>query len=199
MLSLRNTIIALTLAFGLLVTPPLYHFSKGNLSAAPLPPKVKTDAVMVFTGSSERLAQGYQFYLKGLTKKIMITGYDYPRDARPPKVRALSKKIKKSAVTIDLAARNTIENARNGAKWALDNHVKSILLITTEGHKDRAYFELRRLLPDYIKIYTNTVPGKLTYAGVDSEKSRLLCRLYETATSTSFCYQTRNIVRSLGL
>ena len=199
MLKLRSTLIILFLAVGLAVAPPIYHFAQGNLSVTHLPPTTKTDAVMVFTGSSDRLAQGYKFYLKGLAKRMMITGYDYPRDVRGPGVLALSKRVKKDKVFIDLEAKNTIENAENGAEWAIKNHVESILLITTDGHMPRAYFELRRLLPDNVKIYTNPVPGKLKYAGIDSEKSRLMCRLYETATDTSFCYKTRDIARNLGL
>lgn len=199
----RTTIFALLLTVGLAVAPIAYHYSQGNLTAAPLPPQAQTDAVMVFTGSSDRISKGYQFFLLGFAKKIMITGYDYPRYVQEPKARRLSdvskKNISKDRVYIDLEAKNTIENAKNGADWAIKNHVKSILLVTTEAHMPRAYFELRRLLPDNVKVYTNAVPGKLKYRGLDSEKGRLICRLYETATGTSFCYTARNALRSLGL
>lgn len=195
----RNLIMGIVLAVGLMVTPPLYHFSKGNLLASPIPPKEKTDAVMVFTGSAERIIQGYNLYLKGKSDRVMISGYDYPEEASQPMIKKLARKIKKNKIFIDLKARNTIENAENGAEWAIKNHVKSILLVTAEGHMPRAYFELRRLLPESVKIYTQAVPGDVNSEGVDTESRRLICRLYETATGTSFCYKTRDLISHLVL
>lgn len=195
----RNIVVALTLVIALASTPLVYHYSKGNLTADPLPPEAKTDAVMVFTGSTDRLVQGYEFYLKGITDKLMFTGFDYATESKQPEVRKLSRKVDKSDVFVDLKAKNTIENAQNGAQWAIKNHVKSILLVTTEGHMPRAYFELRRLLPENVKVYTDSVPGTVHHSGLDTEEGRFLCRLYETATHTSFCYKTRAMARNLGL
>lgn len=193
----RNILLGMLLGFGLLAAPIMYHYSKGNLTWTPLPPKSHTDAVVVFTGSADRTAKGYQFYLMGWAKRLMITGDDYKTEVRVPKVKQLSKRADKDDVTIDLEATNTIENAENSAEWILKNGAKTVLLITNEDHMDRAYFELRRQLPESIKIYANATPGKIEYPGLDSEKGRLLCRLYETATGTSFCYQTRDIIKTI--
>jgi len=183
---------------GLLTFPVLYHFFKGNLDLNPVTETTKADVVMVFTGSSDRLIQGYESYLKGEGKKLMITGFDYPKDARKAEVRKLSRRVNKDKVYIDLDAQNTIENAENGAEWAIKNKVKSIILVTAEDHMPRAYFELHRLLPSNVKIYTDEVPGnEINYPGMDSEAGRLFCRMYETATDTSFCYNTRKLVRTL--
>jgi uncharacterized SAM-binding protein YcdF (DUF218 family) len=189
------------LAIGVMAMPVLYHYSKGNLAwaAVPLPPKSHTDAVVVFTGDSDRAVKGYQFYLMGWAKRLMITGYDYTKEYKEePKVRRLSKRADKDDVTIDLEATNTIENAENSAEWILKNGAKTVLLITNEDHMPRAFFELRRQLPESIKIYTNPTKGEIDHAGLDSEKGRLLCRMYETATGASFCYQTRQIIQALA-
>lgn len=195
---LRYTILMFVFLAGLLAAPVVYHYAQGNLSAPVLPPSHKADAVMVFTGSSDRIVVGYESYLKGLGKRLMITGYDYPRFAREPQVRKVSRKVRKDKVFIDLKARNTIENAKNGADWAVKNKVRSILLVTTADHMPRAYFELRRLLPDDVAIYTESVEGtRGDYPGMDSEQARLLCRLIETTTGSSFCYKTRDIIRTI--
>ncbi len=193
----RNIALGMLLGFGLLAAPVFYHYSKGNLTWTPLPPKSHTDAVVVFTGNADRTAKGYQFYLMGWAKRLMITGDDYQKEVKVPKVKQLSKRADKDDVTIDLEATNTIENAENSAQWILKNGAKTVLLITNEDHMDRAYFELRRMLPENVKIYANATPGKIDYPGLDSEKGRLICRMYETATGTSFCYQTRDIIKSL--
>lgn len=193
------TLLVLTMVL-FAAAPVLGHFFEGNLTLPAAPEKGKVDAVMVFSGSSNRLVEGYDYFINGKTKKLMITGNDYPRIAAVPAVKKLLRKVKarKEQIYIDLKARNTIENAENGAEWALKNHVKNILLITTEGHMPRAYFELRRLLPDDVKVYTKTVPGNRGhYASLDTEKSRLLCRVYETATKTDFCYQARDLIRTI--
>lgn len=198
MIMARNIVLGALLAFGLMAMPVLYHYSKGNLTWAPLPPESHTDAVVVFTGNADRTAKGYQFYLMGWAKRLMITGDDYQEEVRVPKVKQLSRRADKHDVTIDLEATNTIENAENSAEWILKNGAKTVLLITNEGHMDRAYFELRRRLPENVKIYANATPGKIDYPGIDSEKGRLLCRVYETATGTSFCYKTRDLIKSIS-
>ena len=167
MILVRSTIFVLILVLGLMATPVIYHYSKGNLTIEALPPEAKADAVMVFTGSAERVLKGYEVYKQGMAEKLMITGFDYPKDSKGPRVRKISKKVKKDGVTIDLGARNTIENAEDGAEWAMKNHVRSILLVTSEGHMPRAYFELRRLLPPDVKVYTDAVPGKIQSKGLD--------------------------------
>lgn len=175
------------------------HYIRGNLTYSALPPEEKTDAVMVFSGSPDRLAEGYKLYMQGLTKKLMITGNDYFINAKSPQVKKLVHKIKnqKNKIFIDLTAENTIENAEMGADWAVRNNVKSILLVTTQAHMARSFFELRRLLPDDVEIYTHEVPGQYEVAGIDSEQTRLLCRMYETAVDGDFCYQARELIENL--
>jgi len=192
---------AIVLAVGVFAMPLLYHYSRGNLAWASVtvPPQKHIDAVVVFTGNAERTVRGYQFYLMGWAKRLMISGDDYAEEYKDDvKVRRLSKAADKEDVTIDLEATNTIENAENSAEWILKNGAKTVLLVTAEEHMPRAFFELRRQLPENIKIYTKPTGGDVKHAGLDSEQGRLLCRVYETATGTSFCYQTRQIIKALA-
>jgi len=200
MLFMRCVIFVFLVVVGLMAVPPLYHLSQGNLlTGEKLPPRAVADAVMVFTGDAERIAQGYELYLDGEAEKIMVTGEDFPLQASGPEVRELSRHIRRDDINVDLEAKNTIENAAHAAEWAMEQDVESIVLVTSEDHMQRAFFELRRLLPDNVKLYTNPVPGSLNYSGLDSEAGRLLCRLYETTTDTSFCYQTRKLAQQLGM
>lgn len=199
MLFLRSAIIALCLLTVLITLPLVGHYMRGNLTYSALPPQEKTDAVMVFSGSPDRLAEGYKLYEQGQTKKLMITGEDYFINAKDNRVKKLVRKLKnqKDKIFIDLTAENTIENAMMGADWAIKNNVKSILLITTQAHMARSFFELRRLLPEDVEIYTHEVPGGYEVAGIDSEQNRLLCRMYETAVNADFCYHAREILENL--
>ncbi len=195
----RMSIFLCLLAVALVAIPPAYHLSQGNLLLASPEPAEKTDAIIVFTGDPDRISEGYREYIDGTAEKIMVTGNDFAVQASEPDVRELAKQIRKDDIYVDLEATNTIENAEHVAKWAQWQQVESISLVTSEDHMPRAFFELRRLLPDHIALYPNPIPGDLKYAGVDSEKSRLLCRLYETVTDKDFCYQAREFARHIGL
>lgn len=199
MIFIRNAFLGFLLTAIIAMIPLAAHSMKGYLRPPALPDDEKADAVMVFTGTPDRLVEGYSSYIEGEGDKLMISGFDYPKQAKEPQVRKLAQKARRRGkVYVDLQARNTIENARNGAAWALRNHVKSIMLVTTEDHMPRAFFELRRLLPENIEVYANAVPGKRKAdEKVDTEKNRFLCRLYETAIDTDFCYQTRELIRAL--
>lgn len=187
------------LAVALVAIPPAYHLVEGHFLMGGSASDVKTDAVMVFTGDPDRISEGYREYIEGAAEKIMVTGEDFTVQASEPDVRELSKQIRKDDIYVDLEATNTIENAEHGAEWAEWQDIESIALVTSEDHMPRAFFELRRLLPDNVMIYPKPIPGDLKYAGIDSEAGRLLCRVYETVTDKDFCYQAREIARRIGL
>ena len=131
---------------------------------------------------------------------MLITGFDYETEAKKESVHRLEDESDKSGLSIDLLARNTIENAINAAQWTMEKGVKSIRLITSESHMDRAYFELRRILPQDITIFSDEVPD--FYAadqGFNSEANMLKCRMYETVWGFSFCYEAREAARHFGL
>ena len=195
----RMSLFLCLLAVALVAIPPVYHLSKGNILLASPETDIKTDAVIVFSGAPERISEGYREYIDGTAEKIMVTGDDFAAQASEPDVRELSKQIRKDDIYVDLEATNTIENAEHVAKWAEWQKIESISLITSADHMPRAFFELRRLLPDHVAVYPKPIPGDLQYAGIDSEKGRLLCRLYETVADKDFCYQAREIARRIGL
>ncbi len=179
--------------------PPAYHLAHGNLLFGLTPVEAKTDAVVVFTGDAERISEGYREYLDGDAEKIMVTGDDFPEQAIEPEVKELAKEIRRDDIYVDLEATNTIENAEHVAEWAQWQDIDSLSLVTSQDHMPRAFFELRRILPEHIKIYPRPVEGELKYAGIDSETGRLLCRMYETVSDKPFCYQARELARRIGM
>lgn len=198
-MKLTATACALTTAFGMTAIPPAYHYAAGHLTPRMASNDTIPDAIMVFTGDSERVVEGYDLYLTDFPGKLMISGREYPADAQTPVIKALADQADQNRVFIDPLATSTIENAQNGAKWAIENNVKSILLITSDYHMERSYFELRRLLPDRVQIFEKPIPGIASKKMVDSETNRLLCRMYETFLDGSFCYQTRRVAQDFGL
>jgi len=180
-------------------SPPTYQYMAGNLSPVPATPTLKTDAVIVFTGANDRLVEGFDLYMSGYAAKMMITGDDYAVASHSPEIADLAARSDPAGIFIDLLAGSTIDNGVNGAKWAVENNVHTIRLITSENHMARAYFELRRVLPRDIQIYADSLPSYHSTAAVDTEGNRLICRVYEATVNIPFCYQLRDIAQNFGL
>jgi uncharacterized SAM-binding protein YcdF (DUF218 family) len=177
-------------------SPPLYHSFSGNLSPQPILDNLHTDAIVVFTGSHDRIVKGYDLYNAQHSMWLMVSGYDYRPSAN---VLNVDEPSYYDRVVIDLLARNTIENAQNVADWAINNNIKTIRLVTSDYHMARSYFELKRLLPNGIDLYADPVLDGRKSRKIDSEENRLFCRLYETVLPVKFCYEMREAVRAFGL
>ncbi len=196
---LKGTILTLAAAFGIAAAPPAYHYARGNLTFSRLPEGKPTDALMVFTGTSDRIVHGYDLYMNGYSGSMMISGYDYAQALEEPYIKAMAAKSEGGRIFIDDKAENTIQNARNGAKWIKEQGIKSVLLITSGNHMARSYFELRRLVPDSVKIYAEPLKNYQAPPSYDNERTRLACRVYETVSGIPFCYPARSAVREFSL
>lgn len=187
-MKLQAALYALGTVFTAAAIPPAYHYAHGNLSPRSAPENLTPDAILVFTGAKDRVSEAHKMFNAGLSGMLMISGYD---DFALPDMPG--------RIFMDATAQNTIENARNSALWAKEYDLKSILLITSDYHIDRSYFELRRLLPKDTEIFVKAIPGTGRSNAVDSEKNRLLCRMYETFLERPFCYQLRTALRGFNL
>lgn len=189
----------LAAAAGVFALPPIHHQAMGNLSPQQASKDIHTDGVVIFTGSRGRIPYGYQIFSRGLSNRMMISGVD-PVATNGNGTRAIVDRVKEdSRVYLDYRSANTIQNAHNTAAWVKREGITSLRLVTSDFHMPRAYFELRRLLPPSVTLYAAPVPGEPRASGVNSEESRLTCRIYETSLGMNFCYGTRRIMQTLGL
>lgn len=192
----KLAIVSLSAAFGAAI-PPLWHWAQGNLTPQAAAADQHTDAIVVFTGSDNRIEHGQSLHAQGLSKWLMISGMD---KAHPERLEAeYTQAFRIPSVHLDFEAINTIQNARNASDWIKAMDVHSVRLVTSEDHMARAYFELRRLLPSSVTLVADALPGEKRVRDVDSEANRLLCRTYETTTGFTFCYGARKLLRDWGL
>lgn len=109
----------------------------------------RTDAIIVLTGGSGRLASGLALLDSGLSEQLFVTGvaegltpadvFDLPAD----RLEALTCCIK-----FGHSAANTAENASETAAWANQHGFTSLRLVTASYHMPRSMMEFRRALPD---------------------------------------------------
>ena len=117
-------------------------------------PEARTDAIVVLTGGSERLAEGLRLLAAGRGDKLFISGVGKDVD-----LAALLQELPAGTILPDPAQRaccimlghgadNTLGNARETAAWMASQGFHSLRLVTADYHMPRSLVEFRRAMPD---------------------------------------------------
>ena len=112
------------------------------------------DAIVVFSGGSNRIESAVELLEKKLAKKLFISGV-HPKTTKDD---ILTKNIGNDKIfncCVDLGnnAINTFENALETAEWVNKNQFNSVLLVTSNYHIKRSLIILRKINP-----HTNFIP-----------------------------------------
>lgn len=109
----------------------------------------RTDAIVVLTGGSERLASGFDLLRRDLGGKLFISGV-----YRGVDVRELLRMSRQSpddiecCIVLGYTADDTEGNAVETAQWMRAEGFRSLRLVTANYHMPRSLVEFRRSLPD---------------------------------------------------
>ena len=133
---------------------------------ADLPQRVEddatqTDAIVVLTGGSERLATGLALLEAGLSRRLFISGVYRGVDlAEIIRLGRRGHAGLKDAVVLGYDADDTVGNAAETAVWAREQNLHSLRLVTGAYHMPRAMAEFRHALPDDVTLIAHPVfPG----------------------------------------
>ncbi len=124
----------------------------------PVGDSVSTQAVVVLTGGSLRIAYGFELLEKKKAKKMFISGVDKESDMAAlldeNQASDIIRMMAKSGDTIALGyeADSTRGNADETARWMKENNLKSMRLVTANYHLPRSLIEFRRTMPGAIII-----------------------------------------------
>jgi uncharacterized SAM-binding protein YcdF (DUF218 family) len=137
----------------------------------------RTDAVVVVTGGTGRVARGVDVLHEGRAKRLFVSGVD--RTVKPHEF-ALEYKVsaEEMACCIQLGfdALDTQSNANETARWVSESKVKSIRLVTNDWHMRRAEYELGRVLPAGVTVLPDAVPSHPSIQTLFTEYHKLLAR-----------------------
>ncbi len=124
----------------------------------------QAQAIVVLTGGAERLQTALELLEQQKAPRMLISGVN----SRVSTKDLLQKLDKEYLPLIELgySAENTYGNALETKKWLKENHIQSILLVTSFYHIPRSLFEMRAQLPN-TEIYPVPV-----FAGRSSEWPR---------------------------
>lgn len=118
----------------------------------------KTDGLVVFTGHrGDRIREGLSLFAGGLAPELLISGV-HENVSKNEIIQTFQGQntLPRCCLTIGYEARSTIENATETRAWVADKHIKTVRLVTSDYHMNRALIELHHTLPD-IKIISHAV------------------------------------------
>ena len=117
---------------------------------------LKTDAIVVLTGGSNRINQAVFLLNNGVADKMFISGVSKQTSLEMIEERNDIFIAKKQKVQIGSQAQDTIGNAKEAKDWIEKNNIKSIRLVTSNYHMPRSLIEFSFQNPK-IKIVPSPV------------------------------------------
>ncbi len=120
-------------------------------------PARQTDAIVVLTGGSQRVASGLHLLAAGKAKKLFVSGVYRGVDvAELLRVSRQAPDRVACCVVLGHEADNTAGNARETAQWMTEQGFHSLRLVTASYHMKRSLLEFTRAMPE-IEIVPNPV------------------------------------------
>lgn len=143
----------------------------------PLPAGVRTDAIIVLTGSQGRIEHAVALLEAAKAPDLLVSGVD--REVRPREFAVQFKvpaRLMRCCVTLGYRAYDTRSNAVEAAQWAAERNAKSVRIVTADWHMRRAALELGRAFPDTVRLEWDAVPSHPTFGALFLEYHKLLAR-----------------------
>ena len=140
---------------------------------------VKTDAVVVLTGGTNRIDRGLEILRQGKAKRMLISGVD--RDVKPAELASQykdAKRIFECCVDLGFRAVDTRSNALETARWVKRHNIKSVRLVTNNWHMRRARFELDQAMPSDVTITNDAVLAAPSFTVLVKEYTKFLLRAF---------------------
>ena len=112
---------------------------------------------MVLTGGTSRVTDALELLAAGRGKRLLITGVN-PGTTTGDIARQTVDygRLLNCCVDLDYSALNTLGNAVETRRWAIDHDFKSLIVVTSTYHMPRALAELR---PSASRRRPHPVPG----------------------------------------
>src|SRR6202050_2795321 len=120
------------------------------------------DGIVVLTGGTSRVTDALELLASGRGKRLLITGVN-PGTTTGDIVRQTVDygRLLNCCVDLDYSALNTLGNAVQARRWAIDHGFKSLIVVTSAYHMPRALAELAHQLPDATLIPFPVVSDRL--------------------------------------
>jgi uncharacterized SAM-binding protein YcdF (DUF218 family) len=116
-------------------------------------PDSRTDAIVVLTGGSERIATGLALLAAGKGERLFVSGVhrgvdvgEVLRLGRSGRAEPAARMA--DAIVLGYSADDTVGNAAETASWVAREHLHSLRLVTAAYHMRRSLWEFSQAMPD---------------------------------------------------
>ena len=120
------------------------------------------DGIVVLTGGTARVSDALELLAAHRGKRLLITGVN-PGTTTNDIARQVAdyNRILACCVDLDYSAMNTLGNAVQTRRWAIDRGFHSLIIVTSSYHMPRAMAEIAHQLPDVTLIPFPVVADRL--------------------------------------
>jgi uncharacterized SAM-binding protein YcdF (DUF218 family) len=120
------------------------------------------DGIVVLTGGTSRVSDALELLAAGRGKRLLITGVN-PGTTTTDIARQTVDHDRwlTCCVDLDYSALNTLGNAVQARRWALEHRFQSLIVVTSAYHMPRALAELGHQLPEATLIPYPVVSDRL--------------------------------------
>ena len=120
------------------------------------------DGIVVLTGGTSRVNDALELLASGRGKRLLITGVNAGTTTGDIAHEVLNyDRWLSCCVDLDYSALNTLGNAVQTRRWALDHGFGSLIVVTSAYHMPRALAELAHQLPDAALVPYPVVSDRL--------------------------------------
>lgn len=137
-----------------------YVFANAIVSYAPAPPP-KADAIVVLTGTSDRVSAGIALITAGRGRRLLISGVNRAVGTSADIRRRFGGDagVFQCCVDVGHQAMDTIGNAHEARDWVLSHGYASLIIVTSSYHMPRSLAEFSRAMPQ-VKLVPYPVPSR---------------------------------------
>ncbi|MFQ5954912.1 MAG: YdcF family protein [Kiloniellales bacterium] len=126
----------------------------------------QTDAIVVLTGGSERLATGLRMLAQRRARKLFVSGVHRGVDvAELLRMARQAPDEVECCIVLGHSADDTAGNARETAQWMAAQGYRSLRLVTANYHMQRSLLEFRRAMPEATIVAHPVIPAHVKRRG----------------------------------